>query len=196
MSTKGGPAFTFSLLGASRPLALRQLRHWCRFTAWIDRTNCQNRRQKVFSRGFTSLCRGIWHSENLVKTPLISSASDLNLGGLGVLGGGSKPTKAHPWPANCPRLCVSMQPAIVCDYALLYSDAHSCYRRGVIFQSDCIDVFLAHATAIVCDFKGKWFISCQKYLPLSWGNLEIQVVRLDAWSLRAKALQSLRWTKI
>jgi len=34
--------------------------------------------------------------------PLISNVSYFNLGGLGALFGGAKPTKAPPWRRSCP----------------------------------------------------------------------------------------------
>jgi len=55
--------------------------------------NMQNRRQKVFNRGVLQFCGGL-DIIKLTKTPLIYSVSRFNLGGLGALFGGAKPTKA------------------------------------------------------------------------------------------------------
>jgi len=40
----------------------------------------------------------------LTKLPLTYSISYFNLGGLGALFGGNKPTKAPPWRLDCPAL--------------------------------------------------------------------------------------------
>jgi len=60
----------------------------------------QNRRQKVFNRGLCISVGGIFAFAErldilkLAKTPLIYSVSCFNLGRLGALFGGAKPTKA------------------------------------------------------------------------------------------------------
>jgi len=46
----------------------------------------------TFVRGALRSCKGAWHS-NLTKIPLICSVSYFNLGGIGALSGGAKPTK-------------------------------------------------------------------------------------------------------
>jgi len=51
----------------------------------------QNRRQNIFNRGALQFCRGL--DIKLNTTPLIYSVSHFNLGGLGPLFGGTKPTK-------------------------------------------------------------------------------------------------------
>ena len=64
----------------------------------------QNRRQKIFNRGALQFCggrfalvRGGLEVIKLSKIPLLYSVSRFNLGGLGALFGGAKPTKAPPW---------------------------------------------------------------------------------------------------
>ena len=52
----------------------------------------QNRRQKVLNRGTLRSCSSAWHSENLTRTPLIYSASYLNMGPWSFVWG-AKPTK-------------------------------------------------------------------------------------------------------
>ena len=52
----------------------------CMGIFYVDQKNL-NGRQNVFNRGLY-ICAGSWHSENLLKSPLIYSASYLNLEGL------------------------------------------------------------------------------------------------------------------
>jgi len=66
-----------------------------KFSWSIFRKNCayiQNRRQKVFNRGVLQFCGGL-EIIRLTKTPHVDSVSRFNLGWLGTLFGGAKPTK-------------------------------------------------------------------------------------------------------
>jgi len=64
-------------------------------SSWI-RNRCQTVVNRVALRlcgGTLRSCRGARHS-NLTKVPLIYSVSYFNLGGIGAVFGGAKPTKA------------------------------------------------------------------------------------------------------
>jgi len=56
------------------------------------------------------VCAGGLDIIKLTKTPLIYSVSRFNLGEIGALFGGDKPTKAPPWRRDCPLPLQTLKP--------------------------------------------------------------------------------------
>ena len=74
----------------------------------------------AFLRGGFAFVRGGLDIQKLTKTALIHTASCFNLGGLGALFGGAKPTKATPWRRDCWHVLSPVFLFVISSFCLLF----------------------------------------------------------------------------
>ena len=160
----------------------------------------QNRRQKVFNRGALKFCGvclcGVLDITKLTKIPLVYSVSRFNLGGLGALFGGAKPTKAPPWRRDwCNTVLLN-------GLGLMWMHAALLLQLPTDFQRATSEVGLQLLVFLRSDSRCRLYMSdslcersVQTYFKVFGLRAERQVFTIEVCRLQLPDMEVFFWSR-